>query len=50
MSDSRVTNPAKQTLEIEQLEHEREEEFLNLLTLLVEKYGKSVLQDLQDVA
>lgn len=50
MSDSRVTNPAKRTLEIEQLEYERKEEFLNLLTLLVEKYGKLVLQDLQDVA
>ena len=50
MSDSRVTNPAKQTLEIERFEHERKEEFLNFLTLLVEKYGKLVLQDLQDVA
>lgn len=50
MSDSRVTNPAKRTLEIEQLERERKEEFLILLTLLVEKYGKLVLQDLQDVA
>lgn len=50
MSDSRVTNPAKLTLAIEQSEHERKEEFLNLLTLLVEKYGKLVLQDLQDVA
>ena len=50
MSDSRVTNPAKQTLEIEQIENERKEEFLNFLTLLVEKYGRLVLQDLQDVA
>lgn len=50
MSDSRVTNPAKQTLEIERIENERKEEFLNFLTLLVEKYGGVVLQDLQDVA
>ena len=50
MSDSRVINPAKQTLEIEQIENERREEFLNFLTLLVEKYGRLVLQDLQDVA
>ena len=50
MSDSRVTNPAKQTLEIELIENERKGEFLNFLTLLVEKYGRLVLQDLQDVA
>ena len=50
MNDSRVLNPAKQSLEIEQIENEKKKEFLNLLTVLVEKYGKLVLQDLQDVA
>lgn len=50
MSDSRTLNPANDFLELQNIEKESENRFFQELALLIEKYGESVLQDLQNVA
>ncbi len=52
MENSRenILSPANQSLEIQKEETVARDSFINAMARLIEKYGKIILQDLEDVA
>lgn len=50
MEDVRISESAEQALENREDEKEQYNKFINVMVQIVEKYGKSVLQELDSVA